>query len=245
VNVPSPIKVAVFPQGASSVAPSAILSVPGSTNSQGSSIQGDGSGGFWIAWEEYPSASATIGSIKLVHYSGGSFGTPQTISPSGFRDLPSPLPGFSFRDNSFPALAMVAGQPQVTWTSYDTGVGRAYLWTTSHAAAIVSASGGSQFFPAIAADGSGGTYVSYSQINAGTQSYDQWVSHVTSTGTTTTKVSTASSFPSNDAFFSGQFIGDYSGMTATAGTAHPIWTDIRGPDPNFSGYEMDAFFYSP
>jgi hypothetical protein len=245
VNVPSPIKVAVFPQGASSVAPTTILSVPGSTNSQGSSIQGDGSGGFWIAWEEYPSPSATIGSIKLVHWSGGSFGVVQTISPAGFTDLPSPLPGFSFRDNSFPALAMVAGQPQVTWTSYDTGVGRAYLWTTTHPAAVVSNTGGSQFFPAIAADGSGGTYVSYSQINAGTQSYDQWVSHVTSTGTTTTKVSTASSFPSNDAFFSGQFIGDYSGMTATAGTAHPIWTDIRGPDPNFSGYEMDAFVYSP
>src|SRR5919201_1367168 len=174
VNVASPIKVAIFPQGASSVPPTTILSVPGSTNSQGSSIQGDGSGGFWIAWEEYPSPSATIGSIKLVHYSGGS-----------------------------------------------------------------------QFFPAITADGSGGVFVSYSQINAGTSSYDQWLAHVTGTGTTTTKVSTASSFPNNDSFFGGQFIGDYSGMTATAGTAHPIWTDIRGPDPNYPGYEMDAFVYSP
>jgi hypothetical protein len=245
VNVTSPIKVAVFPQGASSVAPSTILSVPGSTYSQGSSIQGDGSGGFWIAWEEYPSATATIGSIKVVHYSGGVFGTPQTISPTGFKDLPSPLPGFSFRNNSFPALAVVSGQPRVTWTSYDTGVGRAYLWTPTQAATIVSNTGGSQFFPAITGDGSGGVFVSYSQINAGTSTYDQWVSHMTGTGTTTTKVSTASSFPNNDAFFSGQFIGDYSGMTATAGTAHPIWTDIRGPNPNYSGFEMDAFVYAP
>src|SRR5919201_729098 len=244
VNVPSPIKVAVFPQGASSVAPTTILSVPGSTNSQGSSIQGDGSGGFWIAWEEYPTPSSTIGSIKLVHYTG-SFGTVQTISPAGFTDLPSPLPGFSFRDNSFPALTVVGGQPQVTWTSYDTGVGRAYLWTTTHAAAIVSNTGGSQFFPAITGDGSGGVFVSFSQINAGNPTYDQWVAHVTGAGTTTTKVSTASSFPNNDSFFSGQFIGDYNGITATAGTAHPSWTDIRGPDPNYPGFEMDAFVYSP
>jgi hypothetical protein len=245
VNVASPIKVAIFPQGASSVPPTTILSVPGSTNSQGSSIQGDGTGGFWVAWEEYPTPSSTIGSIKLVHYSGGVFGTPQTISPAGFTDLPNPLPGFSFRNNSFPALTVVGGNPEVTWTSYDTGVGRAYLWTPTQAATIVSNTGGSQFFPAITGDGSGGVFVSYSQINTGTQSYDQWVSHVTGTGTTTTKVSSASSFPNNDAFFSGQFIGDYSGMTATAGTAHPIWTDIRGPDPNYPGFEMDAFVYSP
>lgn len=245
VNVASPIKVAIFPQGPSSVAPTTILSVPGSTNSQGSSIQGDGSGGFWITWEEYPTPSSTIGSIKLVHYSGGSFGAVQTISPAGFTDLPSPLPGFSFRDNSFPALTVVGGQPQVTWTSYDTGVGRAYLWTTTHAAQIVSNTGGSQFFPAITGDGSGGVFVSYSQINAGTSTYDQWVAHVTGTGTTVTKVSTASSSPGSDSFFSGQFIGDYNGITATAGTAHPSWTDIRGPDPNFPGFEMDAFVYSP
>src|SRR5919198_1777398 len=244
VNVPSPIKVAVFPQGASSVPPTTILSVPGSTNSQGSSIQGDGTGGFWIAWEEYPTPSSTIGSIKLVHYTG-TFGAAQTISPAGFTDLPSPLPGFSFRDNSFPALTVVGGQPEVTWTSYDTGVGRAYLWTPTQAATIISASGGSQFFPAIAADGSGGTYVSYSQITAGTQSYDQWLAHVTGAGTTTTKVPTASSFPNNDAFFRGQFIGNYRVITATAGTAHPIWTDIRSPDPNYPGFGMDAFVYSP
>src|ERR687885_327291 len=159
VNVPSPIKVAVFPQGASSVAPTSILSVPGSTNSQGSSIQGDGSGGFWIAWEEYPTPSSTIGSIKLVHYSGGSFGTPQTISPAGFKDLPSPLPGFSFRNNSFPALAVVGGQPQVTWTSYDTGVGRAYLWTPTQPATIVSNTGGAQVFPAVTPGRPGGRFV--------------------------------------------------------------------------------------
>jgi hypothetical protein len=185
-----------------------------------------------------------VGSIKLAHYTGSAWGTPQTISPAGFADLPSPITGFSFRDNSFPALAMVAGQPQVVWTSYDSGVGRAYLWTTAHAATTVANSGGSQFFPSISADGSGGAFIAYSQINAGTQTYDQWLAHVSSTSTTT-KVSTASSSPNSDAFFSGQFIGDYNGITAVGGTAHPIWTDIRGPEPNYSGYEMDAMEYAP
>jgi len=82
--------------------------------------------------------------------------------------------------------------------------------------------------------------VAFSQVNAGTASYDQWVAQ----GTNRTKVSTASSFPNNDAFFSGQFIGDYNGMTVFSGGAHPIWTDIRGPDPNYNSWEMDAMEYA-
>jgi hypothetical protein len=230
VNVPSPIKVAVFPTGATSVAPSAILSVPGSTFSQGSSIQADGSGGFWIAWEEFPSPSAMVGSIKLAHFSGGSWNTPATISPASFKDLPSPLPGFSFRDNSFPALAVVNGSPRVVWTSYDTGVGRAYLWSGSTATPVDN-TGGSQFFPSISPSGRGAN-IAFSQVNAGTSSYDQWLV----SGGTASKVTTASSFPNQDKFFNGGFIGDYNGLVG----AHPIWTDIRGPDPNFATFEMDG-----
>jgi hypothetical protein len=241
VNVTSPIKVAVVPLGAASVAPTAILSVPGSTYSQGSSIAADGSGGFWITWEEWPSSSAANGAIKLAHWDGSAWNTPQTISPAGFTDLPSPLPGFAFRDNSFPALTVSNGSPAVAWTSYDTGVGRAWLWTQGGSAAIVANSGGSQFFPAIAPDGSGGVYVAYSQVNAGTSTYDQWLSH----GGTPAKVSTASSNPSMDAFFAGQFIGDYNGMAVAGGGAHPIWTDIRGPDPSYLGWEMDSMISSP
>jgi hypothetical protein len=238
VNVTSPIKVAIFPTGSSSVAPTTVLSVPGSTFSQGSSIKADGAGGFWIAWEEFPSASATVGAIMLAHFNGTGWNTPATISPTTFTDLPSPLPGFSFRNNSFPALAVVNGSPKVVWTSYDTGVGRAYLWEGTKASAIHKR-GGSQFFPAIYPDGSGGVFVAFSQVNlpvslsaTGDNSYDQWLVQ----GSTVTRVSTASSFPNQDKFFSGRFIGDYNGLAG----AHPIWTDIRGPDPNFATFEMDG-----
>ena len=239
LNVPSPIKVALFPSGDASVVPTAILSVPGSTYSQGSSIAADGAGGFWIVWEEFSTASASTGTIKLAHWNPtAGWDVPQTISPATFKDLPSPLMGFNFRVNSFPALTISGGSPQATWTSYDSGVGRAYLWSGGNLS-LVSNSGGDQFFPAIAPDGAGGVFISFSQAN-GTISYDQYLAQ----GTSMTKVSTASSFPSNDAFFSGQFIGDYNGLTAGGGVKHPIWTDIRGPDPNYPGYEMNSMVYS-
>jgi Fibronectin type III domain len=231
VNVTSPIKAAVFPDGASSVAPTAILSVPGSTYSQGSSIASDGGSGFWVTWEEWPNNGSTS-QIMLAHWDGTTWNTPQKISPAGFTDLPSPLPGYAFRNNSFPALAVVSGSPKVVWTSYDTGTGRAYLYNGSVPSAPLVNSGGHQFFPSISPDGSGGVYVSYSQTGS-SGSYDQYLWHG---GSSATKVSTASSYPGQDAFFSGQFIGDYNSTIS----GHPIWTDIRGANPNYAGYEMDS-----
>ncbi len=59
------------------------------------------------------------------------------------------------------------------------------------------------------------------------------------------RVSTASTSPNLDQFISGKFIGDYNGMTASSTTAHPIWTDIRGLDTNYPGYEMDPMVAAP
>jgi hypothetical protein len=236
-NVTSPIKVAVLAQGSSSVAPSQILSVPGSTYSQGSSIASDGADGFWIAWEEWPSATASNGEIRLAHWDGNAWNALQTIS-SGFVDLPSPLPGFSFRTDSFPALTVTSAGPAVVWTSYESGHGRAYLWQ-SGSLGTVSDTGGDQFMPAIALDGSGGVYVSYSQTN-NDGTYDQWLWH----DGTPQKASGASSDPARDAFFSGQFIGDYNGMAFDGTSAHPIWTDISGRTTSYSGWAMDSMIYT-
>jgi Fibronectin type III domain len=235
-NVQSPIKVAVFPTGAGSVAPTTTLTVPGSTYSQGSSIASDPGGGFWIAWEQWPSATASVGRIMLAHWdSTKGWKTPQAISPAGFTDLPSSLKGFSFRTNSFPSLAVVNGSPEVVWAGDSNGNGPGQVYVSSNGsvpAAPLASSSGDQFFPSIASDGS----VSYSQVNAGTPSYDQYLW----SGVGTSKVSTAASYPNQDAFFSGQFIGDYNSVIP----GHPIWTDIRGSDPNYSGNEMDSMFYA-
>jgi len=236
IGVTSPIKVAVFNQGALSAASRRILSVPTSVYSQGSSIAADGSGGFWITWEEVSDPNDLTGEIRLSHWSpSAGWSTPRTISPVGFTDLPSPLPGFAFRNNSFPALALSGGKPGVVWTSYDTGVGRAYLYSRG-SVRTVSDVGGDQFFPSIAPDGSNGFAVSWSQTNGADSSFDQYLSYLG----TVTKVSTASSFPNSDPFFGGAFIGDYNGMVSVGQAPHPIWTDLRGPT-----FQQNAMVYSP
>ncbi len=176
VGVTSPIKIAVFPVGSSSGPPIGILSVPGSTYSQGSAIVADKNGGLWVAWEEFPSSSATTGSIWLAHWRGPRAGwaAPFQITDSNFKDLPSPLPGFAFRDNSFPAIAIHNGSPNVVWCSYDTGVGRCYWWV-SGAYVALSDTGGDQFFPSIVVDTNAQFSFSWSQTNQATQTYDQYL----------------------------------------------------------------------
>jgi len=237
----SPIKVAAFSAGPTSVPPAAILKVPGSVYSQGSALATDGQGGFWITWEEYPSPTATIGAIWLAHWRGFHPGwdTPQKISPDGFKDLPSPLPGFGFRTDSFPAITLTDGQPNVVWCSNDTGVGRAYWWLDG-TSFIVSDSGGDQFFPSAATQSDGQIAISWSQTDQPTQTYDQYLS----VGGVAQKVSTKSSHPFDDQFFFGSFIGDYSGMAVVTTEPHPIWTDIRRADPQFGGKAEDAVVFA-
>jgi len=239
----SPIKVAVLATGAVASSPTAILSVPGSQFSQGSAMAPDGAGGFWITWEEFPTGSATIGSIKIAHYtrSGWDLSSVNVISPAGFADLANPLPGFRFRTDSFPAIAMTSNGPIVAWTSNDSGVGRAYLWSQPAGATAISPTGGDQFFAAVAPDTSGGVYVSFSQTDPATSSFDEYVWHQGSV----VKVSTAPSFPNNDTFFNGGFIGDYNSMTSLGANARTAWADIRTAEAVHSGFETDVMTASP
>jgi len=236
IGVPSPIVIFEFNNGPTSTPPIKKFKAPGSTYSQGSAMASDGRGGFWITWEEFPSPDSTIGSIQLAHWRPGmGWAGPMTISPPGFTDLPSPLPGFAFRNNSFPMITLAGGKPKVVWTSYDSGRGRAYLWSNG-AVTKVSDTGGHQFFPAIATDSNGVLAISYSQTKRSNSSYDRYLVQ----GGPATKVSTASSVPNNDTFFGGAFIGDYEAITAAGATAHPVWTDLRAPT-----YAQNAMVYAP
>ena len=100
----------------------------------------------------------------------------------------------------------------------------------------VSDTGGDQFFPAVATDLNGGLAISYSQTMQSNSSYDRYLVQ----GGPAIKVSTASSFPNNDTYFGGAFIGDYEALTTAGATAHPIWTDVRG-----ATYAQNAMVYSP
>jgi hypothetical protein len=226
-------KVAQFKLGAAAKGPQQILDVPGSSNSQGSAMTGDGHNGFWITWEEGQS-------IKLAHWLRGVWSSARTISPVGFRDLPSPLPGYRFRTDSFPSIALVNGSPYVVWASDDTGVGRTYLYANGSVSAVSDA-GGDQFFASIGASALGYA-VSWSQTG-GNKSYDQYMWFAGRV----TRISTARSKPNKDCRFDprGSFIGDYNATFMDGPTPMPIWTDMRRHSQACAGRAQGAMVYRP
>ena len=222
-TVKSQLRVALLPAGPGSRPPGRILDVPGSTFSQGAVPAGDGRGGFWLAWEEYPDATANDGSIKLAHWSPrGGWDEPRTISSPGFRDLPEPLPGFRVDTSSVPTIAVSRGVPHVVWASADTGRGRIYLWTPKGLDAVHDV-GGDQLLPAVAADLRGGVVVSFSQANRASRRINRLLWRA---GNVTT-ISSAPSYPRDDTFFSGRFIGWNSGLTLFHGDPIAVWPDLR------------------
>ena len=56
---------------------------------------------------------------------------------------------------------------------------------------------------------------------------------------TAKKITTEPSYPNSDHAFSGTFIGDYNAITVDGLSAHPIWTDIRGPT-----FDQNAMVYT-
>lgn len=222
-QVESPLKVAVLPAGAKRAAPTRVLDVPGTRFAQGAAPAGDGRGGFWLAWEEYPDAVANSGSIRLAHWSPqGGWEPPKTISPSGFRDLPEPLPGFSVDTSSVPAIAVSHRVPHVVWASADSGRGRISLWTPKGLRTLHD-TGGDQLLPAVAPDARGGVVVSFSQAAARTGRIDRLLWRQGRLRV----ISTAPSLVRTDRFFDGSFLGWMSGLTWFRGHVLATWPDIR------------------
>jgi hypothetical protein len=231
-----PLRIAVFKDGPASRRPLAILRVPGSVYSAGISMASDERDGIYVTWEEFPSPTSLRGAIKFNRWQPGvGWGVTETISPPEFTDLPSPLPGFAFRVNSFPMVAYANDRPVVVWCSYDTGVGRAYWWQNGNIYPVYPF-GDHQFFASVARRFNSNPAFSWSQTDQSNLSFDQYVQYGA-----TRKVSTASSFPNSDPFFGGAFIGDYNALIYhDAGGPIPIWTDVRGPS-----FSQNAMVYSP
>jgi hypothetical protein len=176
---------------------------------------------------------------------GKSFAKPFLVSPKN--DNPSPLPGASFRDNSFPNADIDSnGKLYVVWTDYTNGHGVVKLatstsngasWTVSTAADV---SGRSAFYPAVAVDASSHVLIGFNAIDdkpagtapgAGVVSYDAY--YVLDSGSgfgAPQKISAASSDPDGSSTngLTGQFIGDYNGAdVGSDGTFWFTWTDTR------------------
>lgn len=206
------------------------------STTEGSTVVVGKDGTVYVTFEAFTGSGDAV-AFAVSHNGGGTF-TTKLVAP--INDIPSPLPGATFRDNSFPALALDGSTLHVVWSNWNgTDADVVYMRSTNGGAtwsAPVTIGGGTgdQFFPAIAARngtiyaswfnrGSGDTYTiaGAASANGGAT----WSAPATvSTATSDVQAGNEFSFPNCAA----NFIGDYSGVTVDSnGVGHSLWTDIR------------------
>jgi hypothetical protein len=229
---------------------------------QGSTIRTDANGNIYVVWESGVTINGTKTSAQVFAESsdgGVSFSKPAVISP--VVDLPSPLPGSSFRNDSFPAVDIdqVSGTVYVAWTDFRGGRGQVMLSTSadggstwSPAMLVLDVAGRSAFFPGVAVSPDGTRVTVATQaldsVAAGTTPgaavvrYDSYLAESANGGAFTTplKISTATSDPDGSSTNSlgTQFQGDYNTLISDNQHAWFIWTDGRNAAPCAA---VDAF----
>ena len=157
-------------------------------------------------------------------------------------DIPSPLPGATYRNDSFPAFAMDGNTLHVVWSNWN-GTMASVLYIRSTDAGetwggpvTISGSTGDQFFPWVAAHG-GRVYATwFNRAPGGGNTYVISGAASTNGGASWSAPVTVSSAPSDvnagNRFgypvCPASFVGDYSGITVDSnGVAHSLWTDVR------------------
>jgi len=217
---------------------------------QGSTIRTDAAGNVYVIWE----SGVTINGFKTDAQvfakstdGGATFSRPAVIAP--VHDLPSPLPGSSFRNDSFPAADIGPnGTVYVGWADYQAGHSSIVVsrssnggasWTTP--AVALDVAGRSGFFPGVAVspDGSKVTVATQAldDVSAGTApgpgvvSYDSYLAEsVNGSGfSAPVRISSESSDPdvSSTNSLAAQFQGDYNTLISDNTSAWFIWTDGR------------------
>jgi hypothetical protein len=221
------------------------------TNDQGVVVVVGTTGTVYVTFEAF-SGSGDAVAFAVSHNGGLTFDT-RLIAP--INDIPSPLPGATFRTNSFPALALDGSTLHVVWSNWNgSNADVVYMRSTNGGAtwsrpANIGGSVGDQFFPWIAAR-NGTVYASWfnrasgdTYTIAGAASSNggaTWSAPVTvSTAASHVRAGNQFSFP--DCAFN--FIGDYSGITVDSnGAGHSLWTDIRADQFDPPGdADQDAF----
>ena len=224
-------------------------------NSSGSVVFVDASGTIRVTFE------TTASGHNWVAYATSTDGgaTFNTRLLSMIADIPSPLPGATYRTDSFPGFAIDGSSLHIVWSNW-TGTNAVVLYIRStdggatwSAPVTISGTSGNQFFPWVGSGG-GKVYATwFNQPPGGADTYS--ISGAASTDggaswSAPVAVSNAVSDASQGNRFgyptcSASFIGDYSGIAVdTAGTAHSLWTDIR-PEASTSsdpgGTSQDPF----
>jgi hypothetical protein len=209
---------------------------------QGSQVAVDNNGNIYVAYEVFYTGGQrqifiTKGTYNATTHTF-SFSTPKAATPV-FKELNF---NSSYRKDSFPALAIDPGNGNVylTYSATESGSKGAQVKlvystnggsTFSAPVTVNSISSGHQFFPAIAVDASThAIWVSWFDTS-GTPSnnyYNIYATKITLSGSTLTiapqsKVNSGSAYNAGS-IFTGGFIGDYAGIAAANGAAHPVWT---------------------
>ncbi len=221
------------------------------TNDQGVTVVVGNTGTVYVTFEAFTGSGDAV--AFAVSHNGGTTFTTRLLAP--INDIPSPLPGATFRDDSFPALALDGSTLHVVWSNWNgTDADVVYLrstngGTTWSGPVTIGGGPGDQFFPWVAAR-NGTVYASWfnrasgdTYTIAGAASTDggaSWSAPATlSTATSNVQAGNEFSFP-NCAF---NFIGDYNAITVDSnGVGHALWTDIRANhfDPPGNA-DQDAF----
>lgn len=190
---------------------------------------------------------------------GGRKFTNQAVA-SPIVDIPSPLPGSSFRNDSFPSVDIGPdGKVFVAWADFRSGRGKVMLTTSSDggatwmpAAVVLDVAGRSAFFPGVAVSPDGSKVSVATQAldarpsgtspGAGVVHYDSYFAKSVGGGpfSSPLKVSTASSDPDGSSTngLGAQFQGDYNTLIGDNHHAWFIWTDAANATPCAA---VDAF----
>ena len=229
---------------------------------QGSAVRTAPNGDVYVFFESGTEINGrkTDAQMFVKSTDGGQTFSEQAVA-SAVSDIPDPLPGSSFRNDSFPAVDIdqVSGTIHVAWTDFRNGRGQVMLtrsadggtsWTP--AAIVLDVAGRSTFFPGVAVSPDGKRVGVAAQAldavpagtapGAGVVHYDSYFAESVGGGpfSAALKISTASSDPDGSSTNSlgAQFQGDYNTLISDNQHAWFIWTDARAATPCAS---VDAF----
>lgn len=227
---------------------------------QGSLIRTAADGTVYVFWEGAISHHSEQ-LVAVSHDGGDTFGPPMPVAP--VNDIPSPLPGSSFRDDSFPSadVNQTSGALYVTWSDWDATSSTAFIKFTESSDGGMNWSqpfviGGrlgrfNAFFPSVAASPDGHhVFVGWpvqTWAAPGTAPGPGVVSQFAAYNLRTDGawrvgqlLSTGSGDPDGSSTNSlgAQFLGDYATAIASNSRAWFVWTDTRNEAPCAA---VDAF----
>ena len=220
--------------GSTFSSPTTISNIP-ADEMQGSVPSVGPNGILYVTWED-----TTSNHIMISKSTNGGTGFSAPIAVATVIPLPATLPNSSFRESSFPTLAVdpVNGTVFIAWDDYRNGNSDIFLTRSTDRAATFSGpvklnddtTTNDQFFPWIQSVSGKIAAVWYDRrLDPGNHNMDIFYSESINQGlawSPNVRLSSVSSNPDCCGFL-GQFIGDYIGMALTSSTARAVWLDTR------------------